>query len=83
MRATSTLYCQIPNQYRLHKPGASQKRKIIYESFNNDQYEIIKYLSFKQECQTDIKYARRICGKYNSNDNIFGSRIFDFESRYR
>jgi len=24
-----------------------------------------------QECQTDTKYARRICGKFNGNDNIF------------
>ena len=27
----------------------------------------------KQECQTDTKYARRICGKFNGNDNILGA----------
>ena len=25
----------------------------------------------KQECQIDTKYARRIFGKFNGNDNIF------------
>jgi len=37
---------------------------------------------FKQECQTDTKYARRICDIFKCNDNIFGSKIFDLESRY-
>ena len=31
----------------------------------------------EQGCQTDTKYANRICGKFNGNDNIFGSRILD------
>jgi len=26
----------------------------------------------KQKCQTDTKYARRICGKFNGNNNILG-----------
>jgi len=37
---------------------------------------------YQQECQTDTKYARRICGKFNGYDNICESRIFDMESRY-
>ena len=35
----------------------------------------------QQECQTDTKYASPISGKFNGNDNIFVSRIFDLESR--
>jgi len=31
---------------------------------------------WKQEFQTDTKYARHTCGKFNGNNNIFGSRIF-------
>jgi len=35
----------------------------------------------KQEYQTDTKYARRICGKFNGNDNsmaIFQERLGTF-----
>jgi len=30
-------------------------------------------IHFKQECQTDTKYARLICGKCNGYDNILGA----------
>ena len=30
-------------------------------------------IHFKQECQTDTKYARLICGKFNGYDNILGA----------
>jgi len=40
------------------------------------------FLFYKQEWQTDTRYACHICGKFNGNDNIFGSRILDLESRY-
>jgi len=40
-------------------------------------------INMKQEFQTDTKYARRICGIFNGNDNIFGSSIFNLENRYR
>ena len=33
--------------------------------------------------QSDTKYARRIGDKLNANDNNFGSRILDLDSRYR
>ena len=40
-------------------------------------------INMKQEFKTDTKYAHHICGIFNGNDNIFGSRIFNLENRYR
>ena len=33
----------------------------------------MQYSKLIQECQTDKKYARRICGKFNGNDNFLGA----------
>jgi len=43
---------------------------------------LVNDTNIEQECQTDTKYVHRICGKFNSNDNIFGSGIFDLKSRF-
>jgi len=70
------------------KSDALEKQQAGTESRKNSTRSARIFLvelfpNVHQECQTDTKYAPRICGKFNGNDNILGSRIFDLESRYR
>jgi len=40
-------------------------------SANDGEMHVPDKIINKQKCQTDTKYARRICGKFNGNDNMF------------